>query len=483
MISLSSRENRANDPILRTYHIPENEYLCYDASGFFSPISIKDQLIRVCKILEHAQAHGIISVKRPLLIIGGSIAGSVAALKAAEMGIKTVLIDKTKLLTNIVTTSLRVVCPIQYDWTASHWNQGTFSIPSSKSSRSIFNLKTGALKSKIQELEADLFKNNALVSISSHTKMKSLEIVKRDKPVLKVKYKCQKGIKPPRITRFGMALSCTGFGKEKVFLENRNFRGQEFWKIADHRDIIDENNTRQKILICGSGDGALQDYLLMVTNSKTVKEIYLSLKLTPEQTLALEDTITRAEEKIKRKELWLNKSSREELCRIMKDLQAVHLSEVNKLLADSDVVSGLRGLLRTETKDPSKLIAGRIKLFFECDHFSTCYPLNRFIALLISEYLKTELGVETMVKNKSIYSITGIDHICDDKKPFLCAGKKHRVSSRTKTTCSVKGGKPYSGRIFDTVIIRFGLDSKSLVKVFGRRPAFPGTQILPYLLT
>ena len=127
MITLSPHDKLASDPILRTYHIPAKEYLCYDASGYFSPISIKDQVIRVCTILKHAKDNGLISKKRPLLIIGGGIAGCVAALRAANLGVKTVLIDKNYILNNLVTNSLRIICPTQYDWTASHWNEGVIS--------------------------------------------------------------------------------------------------------------------------------------------------------------------------------------------------------------------------------------------------------------------------------------------------------------------------------------------------------------------
>lgn len=472
------------DPILRTYHIPDKKHLCYDASGYFSPISIKDQIIRVITILDRAYKNGLISEKRPLLIVGAGIAGSIAAVHAAEMKVKTIVIDKnTAALNNIVTLSTRYICPTQYDWTAAHWNSKKFIVNSLVDPKDSIILTDGPLKTRIQNLVSILQNHNGYIVPYFSTELRISNPVMRGKnPFIQVQFKTKKGLPKPRIKNFGMALSCAGFGKEKVFVSERGFHGLEFWKITDHTDIIKEDNPDQKILICGSGDGSLQDYILLATISDTVRDLYEKLKLTSDQKFSLEDSITRAEEKIKRKEIWLSKANEKQLCQLMQELHQVHLNEVNKLLADSSIKKRIKEFLRKEKDIPNKFVASRLKVYFSCVHFSPCYPLNRFMALLISEYLRKEERIKTMYGQKLITSIRGVKHTCNKNDPDKCDENRHKIISFKKENCYTPKTPGKTEETFDTVIVRFGINGKDLIPVFNKIPAFPGKQILPYLL-
>lgn len=113
------------DPVLRTYYVKRAEFVCYDISGFFSPISIRDQIIRASQVVERAIHHKLISPSRPLLVVGAGPAGLTAAIKAANKEIKTVLVDKGKVLERL-TSSERYFSPVQYDWVATHWKEKNF---------------------------------------------------------------------------------------------------------------------------------------------------------------------------------------------------------------------------------------------------------------------------------------------------------------------------------------------------------------------
>lgn len=87
-----------------------------------------------------------------------------------------------------------------------------------------------------------------------------------------------------------------------------------------------------------------------------------------------------------------------------------------------------------------------------------------------------------MFGSRYIKSIDGFRHKCDKNNPSLCINKKHRVINFRQESCADKKRPGKTSEIFDTVIVRFGLDGKSLIPVFGQRPAFPGTQIIQYKL-
>ena len=84
-----------------------------------------------------------------------------------------------------------------------------------------------------------------------------------------------------------MGLICTGFSGEKVCLSNADpYIGFEYWELGKH-----DFARKDTVLIAGSGDGALQDFLLQTTDRKSAKEIYLALELPEEERRHLEGEI------------------------------------------------------------------------------------------------------------------------------------------------------------------------------------------------
>jgi len=483
------------DRILNTYRVIKSKSICYDASGFFSPIAIRDQVIRVCLILERAKELEIISSERPLLIVGGGVAGITAAIKAVELKIPAVLVEQRTLLKALI-TSMRYFCPIQYDWAVEHWHLGKFpweddsdSIPiqltEGEVQMSIENLRT-----LFEEVEKENRSTDYPVKFYENVKLNKSEVVEVGEEVYKLKVEFEKfpneevqenKISLPNIELFGMGLSCIGFGKEKVFISDESkFRGIEFWTLINHSRFLEDGN----VLICGSGDGALQDFLLLTTQKKTAKEIYQFLKKNETEAVKtlferVEKNIRDAEEDAKRDEIWQNArkdTDKKNLCRIYQKLHQRHLREVNRLISSGLIEDVLDDLITKEALD------GQVKLSYLCNHFSGCYPFNRFLALLIAEHIKKRSGKVVFMEKtsaKEIKSIVGSDHICKEIDEE-CDEHSHLVKFAENCTCANMIGTIGKEEQFRRIIVRYGI--KGTKAIFNCEPNFSGLQILPYTL-
>src|SRR4029450_10910507 len=68
-----------------------------------------------------------------------------------------------------------------------------------------------------------------------------------------------------------------------------------------------------------------------------------------------------------------------------------------------------------------------VKLVYRCNHFAACYALNRFLVLLLAQFLKDEYQMSTLMPHRSIANVTaGHTHTCGD--PDVCEGVLHDVT-------------------------------------------------------
>jgi hypothetical protein len=467
-----------NDPFLRAFCVNANARI-FDISGFFSPISIKDQLIRACWLIEKVLDLEIISKDAKLLIVGAGPAGIAAAITAKSKGIKDItIIEKTKAVAEVLNTASRNIDFVQYDWAAEHWQAGIFPL-SGIEGIIPFVLNSNKPRNAKKIIEKARYKSG----IAPFHEI-VIEKVEPKKGKVKVQFKPASNPKTPipSTSTFDMALSCIGYGLENVQVKKSKFRAYEFWRMRNHLEY--RKNFEQKILICGGGDGALQDFLLLATNKNMAKDIYRGLDLPAKLKAEIEKNIFRIEERLKRKEVWLDKESPNyftESCELYSRLQKVHLNQVRKVLKNARVMNNLKKML-------TKLVLnGNLNLTFFCNHFSACYPLNRFLVLLISEYLTTQSN-NPVLSSCKVDKITSAEkiHKCNLKEDD-CAKYKHKVIFSHRCKCDSEIAckcvpKPAvkTAKIFDKIIIRFGIDRVN--PIFGRPPALPGMQILPYSL-
>lgn len=491
-----------NDRVLRTYSITNKKFICFDASGFFSPISIRDQIIRVCLIVERAHYYGIISTNRPLLIVGGGPAGATAAIKAAELKVPTVLIDHKTLLEGL-SKSIRVFSPIQYDWPVRHWREEVFPWEYEPSYSIPVFLHEGPVQDTISNLETlftDLIeeeerkeKKDRFLNYYEYVELgdckPSDDLPEGEKfPLLTIDFKKAPAeevkenlIILPEINSFGMGLSCIGFGKERVCAKRGDFRGYTFWSFVHHSRFLKDGN----VLICGSGDGALQDFLLLATEKQTAKEMYQYLRDGEPQVEKhlfekLEEGIRNAEEEAKRDEIWQNNTNelnKNNLCRIHRNLHIRHQEEVDKLLDSAFIKNKLESIVVAEA------LEGKLQLTHICNHFSGCYALNRFLTLLIGNFIHRNSGQSVFLEKTSVVEVESLDeksHTCGQEDEVKCDRFPHRVYLADKSSCTNINNTSSSSEIFRHIIIRYGIDKT--IRIFKEYPAFPGIQILPYTL-
>ena len=128
------------------------------------------------------------------------------------------------------------------------------------------------------------------------------------------------------------------------------------------------------------------------------------------------------------------------------------------MLATPAVVAALNTLIRPGL--PS------IRLIHSCDHFSNAYGLNRFLTLLIGEFVKVHRGQPNVfVSHSRLAAITHPAGCPVLPQPWLsCHGRTHTIDLEMALDCRFDPKPPVSaGRITANVlIIRHGINTAAI---------------------
>jgi len=112
------------DPFLLTHSI--NDFL-FDIGSAFTPIGIRDQMVRGFLIATRLLAEQRIGPALPLLIVGAGAAGATAALVAATNDVPTCIVEKEEQPFNRqLYCTTRFLSPSEYDWPAARWSSQSF---------------------------------------------------------------------------------------------------------------------------------------------------------------------------------------------------------------------------------------------------------------------------------------------------------------------------------------------------------------------
>jgi cation diffusion facilitator CzcD-associated flavoprotein CzcO len=96
-------------------------------AGPLTPVSIRDQMIRGKMFADRAIEQRIISRDRDLLVTGAGAGGVTAAIRAAQLGVKTTLVEASpQAFGRQKNCTTRWVDPTQYDWPADHWDRAKY---------------------------------------------------------------------------------------------------------------------------------------------------------------------------------------------------------------------------------------------------------------------------------------------------------------------------------------------------------------------
>jgi hypothetical protein len=439
-------------------------------------MSIRDQMFRGYILIRRALDTNLLKPNQdlPILVVGGGVAGVIASLTAVDNGVPVILLEQSLFFNKQKDARHRIVCPTQYDWPAAHWRQGLYPWTGPRLPLTWYREPSSVITA---EWTSELFRiasTNPLLNLRYYTKFTGFEI--DPEGVVQASYRrispTTGGEGPLETSRFSLLICCAGFGAERTKVPS-TYTGYRFWERDPYSrpNIGLEPGVRPNVLISGAGDGSLQDYIRLLCR-KTAGDVYHNFP--DDLKKGIEDEIAKIEDSAMRSFLWGDTGPLDHP--IHHEVQEKYRALVNRLLKSSPHLRrSLAGLLDDAPKKMS------IKLLYPCNHFWSCYALNRFIVLLVSSYIEREWNIQTLHPNSKVLSVRGVGHVCNNS-PNECHGQDHDVDI-TDSTCPTYNDASDARQLddgpFNIVITRHGIEPSKFP--LGKGPsASPFRQVLPY---
>lgn len=444
------------DPFLAAHSLGP---LHYGLGGKISPVSIRDQMLRGRVIIDRALEVPLLGVDRPLLVIGAGAAGVTTAIHATKHGIPTTLIDKNSVpLSRQRQCRSRWICPTQYDWPLDHWQVGEYPWegPDMPLLPWVEDYANWLAVLWLTELNLTRLAYKNLRYLPKTTidwkAFKKQAAKKRD--YLEVQFKPQ-----GRSERFGMVVFSTGFGTEVCRVGN--YRGFRFWDTDQFEEpyLGVKTSSAPRVLISGAGDGALQDYLRIVTKRESAKSIYTDV-IPSRIREVIEKRIFSAEDQAQRAFIWDGNWHHDH--DVYEVIHQVHLETVEELIQNADVWPEIRDAL--DVIIDASPDARTVELVHPCNHFFKCYGLNHFLVLLITRYLEERWDFNPLTQDTLVAEIKGLGHACN-KSARQCHGKEHAVAFKyadCETLSNIRSvaDQPETGRsTYEVIVVRHGLET------------------------
>jgi hypothetical protein len=457
-------------------------------------------MVRAQAIVEDAIAEGLIGPPdRPLLVVGAGAAGAAAAIWAANHRVPTTLIDRgPSAFTLQAACPTRRIDPGQYDWPVDHWVTPDFPcvpFPTAMRWSETFSQRLAA--GWKEQLKAA---KDAYPSLAVHYKTTAEPGVMLfgGAPAAPIGWAMPLDGGLTGTHNFAMVLWTVGFAPEACTCGA--YRGFAFWE----KDRFSEPNcglaaaTPADVVISGSGDGALQDFLRITTGRQLARNILNTFFRLAGPTFLPRDQVERelhcAEDLAQRAASWgpgrrggaTDKNDHATLQR----LHDAHDQLVQALL----FVPGPAGPPFTLYRGAAAALAAlaalvakataKVRLIHSCTHFSNAYGLNRFLVLLIGRCLEALSGPGSVfIGQRRVAEPPGV--VCKHPTPTPinptdCLGKPHELILELARDCRAPANPPVAAGMLtaNVVIIRHGLDNRSL-------PAWPpriplSRQLTPY---
>lgn len=467
------------DPFLLTHNV---RHQLYDIGPRLSPISIRDQMIRAHILVVRALRQQIIGPDKPLLIIGAGAAGATAAITAADHRVPTVLLERGEQRFSLqLGCNTRWIDPVVYDWPADHWSWGEFPWRGTKLKLAWQAGKAAVIAGVWEDKFGDEEENNPNLTVHHKAVLENPATLGADanRKLIEVYFNNVDGTDRRGPYEFAMIISCIGAGPDKVEIDN--YRGTSFWKddLYSKTDLGFPDNTSRNVLISGSGDGALQDFLRIVTTKESAKAIYEALPASVQT--AVGPLISASEDQYQRAFIWSGNadgSYKRDDCIIQNTRHDQYIRAVVQILDAyrTELHSAIETILKPDVS---------VTLAFECGHFSHGYPLNHFLVLLLGRHLGIKTGRRVFYPYTRIVKIAGSDgkHVCN-KSPDDCRYKSHEARLIFKL-CGATA--PFEEPVnllpngpFDLIVVRHGINWNA--PLFGELPKANTRQMLPYYL-
>jgi hypothetical protein len=424
-------------------------------------------MVRAWIAIDRLFAEGYIDTSsRSLLVVGGGVAGATAAVFAAASGIRTILVERaTGCFLRQSRCTSRWIDPAQYDWPLSHWHRSRF--PFARSQMWMpFSFPAGMADAIAlgweQRLKFYRRIYKASLTVCTQMTLRFTALAPGSPPRIQCDFdSIDPATSPLGSQVFGAVLDCTGHGLERTTLSSTHtYQGVPFWG-SDRLQLPNfglHAKQEPRILISGSGDGALQDFLRITTTHQSAKDIAVALSLPAWVRRQVADI----NDQTQRLYAWGNTSRHDHIAMSM--IHRRHLGIVRKLLAIPGFGWKIDGILR----DPLP----EVLLVHRCTHFDCYYPLNRLLALLIAirAYRRNAGKIAAFPRRRLILGRCGIRDIvaahpasasanppCGDAR--YCYGKDHEVHFESFDDCRSVAGAPSSSDTFNIILLRHGIQS------------------------
>lgn len=465
----------------------------FNLGGRLAPVSIRDQMVRAQAFVDDAVAAGLIGSQpwRPLLIVGAGAAGATAACWAAvHHRIPTLLVERDSAAFNRqANCTTRWIDPTQYDWPAGHWTRAVCPsepMPTPMPWPADFsNLLATRWKVQLSAARRSRWYAAAFNTVVSHAS----QVFSAGRPIgwnVALRGKLNTTIQVATI------LWTVGYGTERCNFGN--YVGYPFWETDPFAQAgCGVSGGEPDVVISGSGDGALQDLLRITTTLDSAEAVLKNCGLSASQCSTIERDLHSAEDLAQRLFHWGPGQRAGATVRNDHDtLRTLHQAHKRLAMAvlnkpGSRVPDELDGLIRHNLP--------RIRLIHSCDHFSNAYALNRFLALLVGEFLKTQRGQDIFVPRRRIAAIRhrGCAPPPANPRPWShCHGQIHDIDLEQLNDCRYPPGKAGSAETLtaNVLIIRHGINTAAIpslptVTISGNTmPPLPDIaltrQIIPY---
>lgn len=436
--------------------------------GQYTPVSIRDQIVRAHYLVHALWDEGLIDEDTPLGIVGAGAAGTTAAIVAADLGVKSILlVEKEKNALSLQgKAKSRWLDPVQYDWPARHWTEARWPIHDDSAALTAQDFAFPTIFAGPAPFIASFLQTQLARHLGGAVNPAFDSTVRRvprnGAGGRRVVYVDAAGVL--QMPSVALAILTVGFGSERSSLRDDTvpgipgtFSGLQFWDDDKFEQAnFGMTNVPNGVLVSGSGDGALQDFVRLATGKRSVKAVAAPiLNMLPATFVRKIADVWQWEELTMLQQLVAPLPIDD--CEVLRRIHARYASLVDEIFQLPQ---------RQRVADHLQLItAGRpidkLRLAVKANHFSGCYPLNRLTALLVAQFIETTTGAHPVLYDTGVRSTVAYGHACSAG----CWGQPHEVALAKNAACHVKpddvGAWPDADcdfKLFDGLVIRHGID-------------------------
>jgi hypothetical protein len=441
-----------SDPLLDALQI-EPRLFVLTVKGF-SPISIRDQMVRAQWLADRAFSKGVVTANGRVLIVGAGAAGITAGIAFGRLGIETLIVERgTQSFLRQASCSTRWIDPMQYDWPATQWSGVHY--PQYSSAPLPWDADWSYRLATRWRMTLAKASRRLPLHISFQTWPTRITTIGPPRAPHALLVELHR-----RWEEFEVVVWAAGFGREDCsIIDERHgtgvkHTGPAFWS-SDHLEKkgCGSSAPNPQVRILGAGDGGVQDCLRALTKRKSAREIVQVLDI-PSSVLRAVQT---AEERAHRHWIWAGTNGRHDH-ELYHWLDMAHADAVDEALRNNALNTGLERLMGTNPDNWED-----VSLLHRCDHLVCLYALNRFLVLLLDRYLQ-KFGRRLLLPNGTVVDV--------DKTQ-----SPHRLDCVQHPLCydAVNLANPQFDLFADVIIVRYGLDVSSVIP-----PAQPGVRLSRY---